>query len=305
MDINKINDLKELQIYLKENFNINAYIKYYDKIKKPNISIFYIKLFLILFFSIIFIVLLIIFRKNIKKVIKKKLFFKIIFYLILIFLILCSIYLIHKYFNIIYLYHFNKKLYEKKYKKKSIDYNEIKFNTGDILQETTNWNYYNILLYLFPLKFLHNLMVINFKNKNYVLHFTLRTCGYPQNILHFNDTENIEIFLLDDYLKYNYKSVKYYRLFKTKKLINNDSIFEFLKNINYKDLKFSFMINIKEDNKNTYHCMSFLLKILNSINIIPKFNFQNFTSDDLIYLPELSNNIYDKPFMFEYIPENS
>jgi len=223
----------------------------------------------------------------------------------LIILILYSIFFIHQYFNMIYLYYKNNRLYEKLYKNKSIDYNEIKFNTGDIIQEITNWNYYNIFLCFFPLKFLHNLMVIKFKSKYYALHYFGINSKYPSNILKINGAKYIEIFLLDDYLKDNYSSVKYYRLFKTKKIINNDSIFEFLKNINYKDLKFSFMINIDNQENNTYHCMSFLLKILNSINIIPKFNFQNFTSDDLIYLPELSKNVYDKPVMFEYIPENS
>ena len=299
MDINKINYLKEFQFYLKKKFDIDVNIVNKDKFyRNTDINLVFIKLFLILFFLIIFIILFVIFKKKFSKLIKNNLLIKIIFYFVLIFLILYSIkHIIINSFKI-YFYYKSKKLY----KDISIEYNDIEFNTGDILQEATNWDYYNIYLFFLPLKFLHNSIIIKFKNRNFMLHYT-HDAGYPANILKFNDTKLIEICLLDDYLKDNYNSVKYYRLFKTKKIINNDSIFEFLKNISYKDLKFSFMINIKEDNTNTYHCMSFLLKILNSINIIPKFNFQNFTSDDLIYLPELSKNIYDKPFMFEYIPK--
>jgi len=303
MDINKINDLKELKNYLKEKFNIDVNIdinvNYSNKISiKNNINLVKLKLFFNFFIFISFIILFIINLKLIKKIIGKNILINICFYLLIIFFILRILYFIKIDIDMVYLYYKNKNLY----KNESINYDKINFNTGDIMQEVTNWNYHNLFLCLFPLKFLHNLMVIKYKNKNYILHYTVDNPGYPENMLTFN-TKHIEMFLLDDYLKDNYYSVKYYRLFKTKKIINNDSIFEFLKNINYKDLKFSFMINIGEEN-NTYHCMSFLLKILNSINIIPKLNFQNFTSDDLIYLPELSNNIYDKPFIFEYIRKN-
>lgn len=299
MDINKINDLKELKNYLKEKFNIDVNVNYSNKIIiKNDINTVKLKLFVGFFLFISFLILFIINLKLIKKFIGKNILINICFYLLIISFILCILYFIKVNIDMVYLYYNDRYLY----KNESINYNKINFNTGDIIQEARNWNYHHLLLYFFPIKFLHNLMVIKYKNKNYLIHYTANNPGYPKNMLTFN-TQHIEMFLLDDYLKDNYYSVKYYRLFKTKKIINSDSIFEFLKNINYKDLNFSFMMNFGEDN-NTYHCMSFLLKILNTINIIPKFNFQNFSSDDLIYLPELSNNIYDKPFIFEYIHKN-
>ena len=75
--------------------------------------------------------------------------------------------------------------------------------------------------------------------------------------------------------------------------------FSFMPNINYcsKDIK----SNIGNDNfiNNKNHCMSFILKLLHYLKIIPQFNFQNFTSNDLIYLPKLSNNLYNDPIIIK------
>ena len=113
----------------------------------------------------------------------------------------------------IYSYYKNDKLFENNNIK--IDKNNL--DTGDILQELTNWNYKDgYLLYLFiPLDFLHNLFIIKFKNKHYILHYTMN-CGYPPNILSFQ-TKHVEVCLLDDYLRDNYSSTKYYRVLKKKK----------------------------------------------------------------------------------------
>jgi hypothetical protein len=45
--------------------------------------------------------------------------------------------------------------------------------------------------------------------------------------------------------------------------------------------------------------MSFILRILNYLKIIPDLNFYNFTSNDLIYLPKLSNNNYNDPIIIK------
>ena len=291
-----IDDLKELQDYLIHKYNIKIYLnnsKNIGVIKK--IEDVYLKLFFLIVSIIIIFLLYYIFKKDINKFRKTNLFINIIFYTILIFISLYVIFLLQKYLFMIYFYYKNNNIYEQS----SVNYKNINFETGDILQEVSNWNYnFGFLLYLFPLDFLHNIFIIKFKNKNYVLHYTMDNCGYPKNILTFN-TKHLEIFLLDDYLRDNYHATKYYRIFKPKKSLDNEKIFDFLKNIDIDNLKFSFLPCIKNciyntnDNNNNYNCMSFILRILNYLKIIPEFNFYNFTSNDLIYLPKLSNNNYN------------
>jgi len=292
-----INDLKELQDFLTHKYNIKVYLN-----NSKNISIIktiedvYLKLFFLIVFVVIICSLYYIFQKYITKIRKNNLFINIIFYILLIFISFYIIFLLQKYLFMIYFYYKNNNIYEKS----SINYNNIKFETGDILQEVSNWNYnFGILLYLFPLDFLHNIFVIKFKNKNYVLHYTMSNCGYPKNILTFN-SKHLEIFLLDDYLRDNYHATKYYRIFKPKKSLDNEKIFDFLKKIDIDNLKFSFLPCIKNclynndnNNDNNYNCMSFILRILNYLKIIPDFNFYNFTSNDMLYLPKLSNNNYN------------
>jgi hypothetical protein len=257
--LSSIDDLIELQDYLKKKYNIKIFIN-----KSKNISI--IKkiehVLLRLFFLIIFIIVIIIlyykiFKKYIIKIINNNSFINIIFYVIFTCIIIFIIFLLQKYIFMIYFYYKNNNIYEKS----SINYNNIDFKTGDILQEVSNWNYnYGYLLYLFPLDFLHNIFIIKFKNKNYALHFTNNNFGYPKNILSFN-SKHIEIFLLDDYLTDNYDSVKYYRIFKPKKIINNEKIFNFLKELDIDNLKFSYLPRIK--NFHIYHVLKiFYIQII-------------------------------------------
>jgi hypothetical protein len=185
------------------------------------------------------------------------------------------------------------------YEKISIKYSDIDFKTGDILQEVINWDFENLyFLYFIQIDYLHTFMIIKFKNKNYILNYVENNFGYPKNILSFNETKYIEIFPLEDYLKDNKKYVKYYRMFRPKKYLNNNSIFNFLKSLDMKKLKFSYF-NFIYKNNDTYNCLSFTLKILNYLNIISNFDINTIFPNDFIKLPELSNNLYNNPFMMK------
>ena len=291
-----INDLKELQDYLTHKYNIKVYLN-----NSKNISLIktiedvYFRIIFLIIFIIIIILLYYIFEKYITKIRKNNLFINIIFYILLIFISLYIIFFLQKYLFMIYFYYKNNNLYEKS----SINYNNVKFETGDILQEVSRWNSkFGIIIYLFKLDFVHNTFIINFKNKNYVLNYMMNNFGYPKNILSFN-SNHLEIFLLDDYLKDNYHAIKYYRIFKPKKSLDNEKIFDFLKYIDIDNLKFSFLPCIKNCLYNNNNCMSFILRLLNYLKIIPDFNFCNFTSNDLIYLPALSNNSYKDPIIIK------
>lgn len=299
---NSKNDLTELQHYLKKKYNINVFLN-----KSGNINVIkkieyvYLLLLFLIIFTLLIFVFYNVFKKYITKIRKNNLFINIIFYILLIGISLYVIFLFQKYFFMIYFY--NKYKNNNIYEESSINYNDIDFETGDILQEYPNWtSNYGFFLYLYQLDFFHNIFIIKFKNKNYVLHYTITNFGYPENILSFNNTKYIEIFLLEDYLRDNYYSTKYYRVFKTNKILDNDKIFTFLKNLKMNDLKFSFFPkneNNLNKNTNTNNCITFILKILNYCSILKKFNIYNFKPDDLIYLPELSNNFYDKPFLMK------
>lgn len=186
------------------------------------------------------------------------------------------------------------------YDKSSINYKNINFETGDILQEVFGWNDNNRLFgYLFKVEFSHCLFIIKFKNKNYLMHYTARNFGYPKNILSF-DSKYLEIFLLDDYFIDNYHSKKYYRIFKPIKPIDNDIVFNFLKKLDIENLQFSHFPCIKDCLEHNYfNCMTFILRILSYTKIIPEFNFYNSTPNDLKYLPKLSNNYYNDPIIIK------
>jgi hypothetical protein len=280
------NDLYKLKDYLKKNYNIEVIVSNrvkYTENKSINLNFLYLFISL---FIIIIITYIYFFSKNN--------YIKLILFILFLFLI----YYIHKYFMKINFYYKN----DNKFENKSIKYNNIDFKTGDILQEATNWNYdYFVVLFLsiFQLDYLHNLFVIKFNNKFYGLHFIRNTLNYPELCMNFNN-KHIEIFSLENYLIDNSFATKYYRVFRPNVNIDNNKVFEFLKIIDIKKLNFKFLpdINYNKDT-NSYHCMSFILKLLNYINIIPRFNFQNFSSDDLEYLPELSNGKYDKSFIIK------
>jgi len=131
------------------------------------------------------------------------------------------------------------------------------------------------------------------------MHFTLRNFGYPDNVLSFN-SKYLEIFLLDDYFIDNYHSKKYYRIFKPKTPIDNEIVFDFLQSLDIENLKFEHSPCIKDCLKyNYFNCMTFILRILSYIKIIPEFNFYNSTPNDLSYLPQLSNNYYNDPIIIK------
>ena len=278
-----MNDIEELQNYLFNKYNIKVYVNKSKKINIiKNIKDVYVRLLLIIIIIFIFSYLYIKYLIYIKY-----------FNILLIILILIFVFLIQKYVFMIYFYYKNKT-----FEYDSVNYDNIKFETGDIMQEVCNWNYnYGILLYLFPLDYLHNSFIIKFNNKNYILHYTNGNNGYPQNILSIKKTNYIELYLLDDYIKDNYHATKYYRLFKSNKKIDNESVFKFLQILDMENLKFSFFPCIKEteSSNNRYNCMSFILKILIELSIIKKFNIHNFSPNDLKHLPHMSNNIYNQP----------
>jgi hypothetical protein len=290
-----MDDLNELKNYIKNKYNIDIYInksrktkrmKYIEKIEHVyQILLVYFILFIIILFIIYYIYK------------KYKLFNNIIFNILILTIIIVIIYVLQKYLFMIYLYnkYHNKNV---SYENNSLNFDDIEFETGDILQETTNWNYkYGILLYLFPLDFLHNIFIIKFKNKIYGFHLVNKNFGYPNNVITFN-TKHLEIFLLNDYIKSNYNKIKYYRILKINSKIDNNNVFNFLKSLNMNNLKYSFL-PFKDYNENKYNCSNFILTLLNYLNIVPKYNFCNFTSDNFIYLPILSNNIYNEPFIIK------
>jgi hypothetical protein len=277
-------DLLELQKYLETKFGVKVYVN-----RSKNVNIIkhvnevYTRLLLVIILAVTVCVLY--------RFVTHNIFVNTVF----IGIALYTVYQIQKYAFMIYFYNKNNL----KYEESSVKYSN--FNSGDILQEASNWNYnYGILLYLFPLKFLHNLFIIKFKNRDYVLHYTLFNCGYPKHILSFEGTGHIEMFPLQEYLRDNIHATKYYRVFKVDRPIDNDKLFTFIRHLNMRDLKFSFLPCIdKCEPTNTYNCMSFILRLLNYVNILPGFNYYNFSSDDLIHLPGLSNSMYKKPFMMK------
>jgi len=289
--IKNININMENLNYLKEYLLINYNLE--SKINKSN-KLFYIKnikyiYFIFILIIIIFIIILFFFKINIKTIIP----------------IIILLFFIQKYFFMIYHYK-NINKYNNNYIKYDLD--NLDFETGDILQECVNWdNSQGFLTYFIDIDYLHNIFIIKFNNNYYGLHFLKSNFGFPENYLGF-DCNNIEIFPLIDYLKDNDYSVKFYRLFKNKKKIKNNNVFNFLKSLPMKKLSFSFLpnFNSKEliDNSNKYHCLSFILFLLNYCNAIPKLNYQNFISDDLIFLPQLSNYIYDEPIIINFFDIN-
>jgi hypothetical protein len=276
-----MDDLNYLQEYLSINHNLDVKIKKSDNIfyiKNINIIILILVILLILLFIIFFY-----FKLDIKSLIA----------------IIILLFFIQKYFFMVYHYYNNLN----KYENNCVKYDINNLETGDILQESINWDNKNgFLTFYTDFKFLHNIFVIKFNNNLYGLHYVNSNFGYPENIISFK-SKHIEIFELDKYFIDNYYYVKYYRLFKIKEKLNNDLIFNFIKTLDMEKLFFSYYPNTNEkhiiNNTNKYHCLSFILNLLNYCNIIPKLNYQNFMSDDLIFLTELSNFKYKESIIIK------
>lgn len=294
-----MDDLLELQNHLKEKYNIDVYInksRKYDLLEYiDKVEVVYVILLLI----IVFICIIYFIYKYLSK--KYKAYKKIFLYLFIVPISIVLIYLLIKYLYMVYLYYNNTRIHNHINNMEKVNYNDIEFKTGDILQDTVNWNYkYNLLLFFINVIYFHNIFIIKFKDKNYVLHYIRNNFAYPENIISFKSTNNIEIFLLDDYLKDNNYSSKYYRLFKINNEISNDSIFKFLQSLNKDKLQFTVFPCFKDCNINNFNCVSFILKLLNFTSVIPNLNFSNLTPNDFIYLPQLSNYVYNEPCIMVY-----
>ena len=301
-----MSDLLDLQNYLQKKHNIKVQItKLNNKKSIININNVLYNLIIIIILLIFIIILYI----TILKISKKKNNF--IIHSFFLFIIIFNLFYVFNYIFMILIYSKNKN-YINKYKInneiKKIDkkyYENLK--TGDILQSPFFWNSDMAwLLYIIPIDYLHNIFVINFKNKKYGLHYINNTFGYPENILSFNN-KHIEIFYLDDYFFENYESSKYYRIFQVKKEINNDNVFGLINKLNKKDIKFTFLPSFKKKDDTDflyYNCLSFILKILNHCYIIPNMNYRNFSPNDLIYLPKISNYFYNDPIMIQVEKNN-
>lgn len=285
-----MDDLIELKNYIQNKYNINVFI---NKSKNKHIDYNINHIYINLIIMIMMIILIVYFIYKCKKM-------KYIHYIFIAIIMLVILFNLQKYIFMIHFYNKNNNKYDKK---KIKNYNEINFKTGDILQGVCGWNSrIGFLSYISGLEYLHNLIIINFKNNNYILHYTYGNFGYPKNIISFNDTKLIEISKLDDYLKNDYNVTKYYRLFEINNPLKNDDIFYVLKNFNMKKFKFSYWPCLSNNKlcENKYNCMSFILKILIDLKILNNFNITTFTPNDLIYLPNLSNNLYKNPIIIKH-----
>ena len=188
----------------------------------------------------------------------------------------------------------------------------MNFKTGDILQEKSSFNlyrssYFVILPYIFNIDYFHNLIVIKFKDRHFALH-CMSNFNYPEPIYKLKiKNSNIEIICLDSYIDSikNDFNTNEFRLFKTENNIKMGDILKGLESLNITNMKFLtfpfFPLN-KDDiiNRNQFNCCSFILKLLHKLNIIPLINYHNFTPNDYVLLPELSNNFYKEPVNIIY-----
>jgi hypothetical protein len=289
-DNNDYNDLNELKDYLINNYNLDAKINITDGYNNNNnnnnnIKSIYYK---VLILSMLLLLFVYIFTNITKR------YYKILISIIIISILFCILF----YLNRIYCYNkfinnYNFEYYDNiKYKDYLYYKNNNEFNTGDIFQEYTQWycSFFNIF------KYTHNFIILKFNNKNYVLHFVGGITHWPKYVLNIK-LKNIEISCLNSYLKNNIYT-RYYRVFRNKNIINNSMIFNYLKYITSKEISFS-CYNIF-NKKYIYQCISFILKFLNYLDIIPKFNFNTFSPDNLYNLSELSNRLYDEPIILFY-----
>jgi hypothetical protein len=298
MNINYLEELihiRELKNYIKVNFNIDTTIRIpADYCTNIKIETYYLKL-------LIYIIILIIYIYILYKIIKyneKYIFivdlvlFIILFYLVIN--IFQNIYIIYLYYN-----YYKKKLND------CIYYKNIVYETGDIIQEYTPWySKMGILINIFDIKnhYFHSGIIINFNNKIYILQIMNNKFKYSNYALDFDNCKHLEICPLDSYIMDNTYCTKYYRLFKNsnKDKINNYMLFSALSRMNIEKIIFNYGLTIVENDdydKNFsvyYNCVNFIYKLLYKLDIIPLFNFQNVLSNDLLFLPKLSNNIYQK-----------
>jgi len=189
-----------------------------------------------------------------------------------------------------------------------INYNE--YNTGDIIQSNlSEWyiNNYTTFTTIYSI-YIHTGMIIRFNNVNYFLHLFDSDFGYSNYTIKFKNNNNIEIMLLEDKIKYEKKFKYIYRVVKTDINIDYNNIFKTIKNNFNMNIKFTMFPLLRFKNleewyykdKQRNNCCSFIFQLLEKMNIIPLFNYNNFIGDDIIFLKYLSYNSYNKIIYIKY-----
>lgn len=287
-----MSDLKDLYFVLKNDYNINVYYRNKDNV---NITKYNCSFTNFLIKNLIMIIILLILNLFIKNK-----YINILFYFIIILIIL-------KIFKNYIRFYDREFTFENKYNK--IHFHKLNLNqlkTGDIIQQRVSW-YEEVLNFSFCLdyfSFNHNTLVIKYNNKLYGLHISGSDFGYMIDSIKFYDNQYLEIFDLEEYLYYQelcFKKCKY-RLATIKHPLNNNNIFNIVKN-HFLDnhFKFNALLLLKYNSVDEYinngfnytNCWSFILKILYLDNKIILLNYNNTTSNDIIFLPYWSNGLYN------------
>ena len=306
---NDLINLIELNELLNSKYKLDTKIITLKKINnntiknKFNIHIDIIKFIL----TIIFIIILYV---SLKKYIDKK--YLIIFNIFIVLIILYKIYYIFDKLTNIYFY-YKKELYnEYKYNNnnikifKDIDFDLLK--TGDILQNANYDQYrYSLTYHIFNFKWMHTLFLIKYKNSIFTLHYTSNNYYLNLNYIQFNKNKHIEILPLKEFLYNHYYFSNKHRLFKASNNINIDTVFYTLKKFNSNDISFNNKNLILYTNNNLnknyiykkFNCLSFILYLLKELNVIYHYNYHIFLPNDLVLLPELSNNFYSIEYIFK------
>jgi hypothetical protein len=192
-------------------------------------------------------------------------------------------------------------------------YNDIDFETGDIIQSGFEWNMdsliYQLTTPILKTTFRSTFLVIKFKGVNYILHFSNKNSEYFKNINKYSIFigNNIEIMLLDNFLYESFLiNRNYFRVFKTNKPIEINQIIKYIEYINLNNINFSLLPLLSVYNeksiidRQTLHCSSFILNLLYYLKIIPFINYHNILPNDYIFLPNLSNNYYTEAIYFSF-----
>lgn len=182
----------------------------------------------------------------------------------------------------------------------------IDFKTGDVIQQVFYWNVHNTTIDLFLFQNnVHNLFVINFNNHIYAFHYyPYNTWLWGHNVIKFKNNKHMEIVNLYEYIKYEkekYNTI--YRLIKVENKLDNNKIFNIIKNNFNKKSTFTFLPSFKftsikdwyNNHFNKANCCSFIIKLLYLYGLIKLFNFNNVTSDDLLFLKYVTNGVYKDP----------
>jgi len=289
-------DLLEFSDYLNSKYNMNTYVSRNKVIDyKSALKMYILKIIL---FTILLVVLGIMINKY------KKNNILLIVYIIIIFFYIISITI-----NIISKNTIQNKIKFIKDNKKLQDFSDLKFKTGDIFQSINNFHDYNTYLsYHLLFAFMHNFILIEFRNKFYLMHIINVNFGYDIDSIYFKNNKHLIIDDLNEYINYErtlFDTV--YRVIPVNRSLDSDKILDIV-NINFNNSKINFsfspilnFFSIEEYyNKffNNVNCCNIIIKILYMYGIIKINNFNNITSDDLVFLKYWSNNVYTDPIYF-------